>query len=799
MPEEHIPSLPLEEMTLGEPFRQDHGIVCCPAIHNETGAHFVVRTIQIPADPEQANALLYSGACADETQVREYFAEKANNIVAQTKLLEKLSEEGFCPFHSCRIIADEELPIFRVELIRPYLETPLPSASDVNWTVAGALELGINLCKSLDMCRKAGYLYVNLRPENLFMNEDGEHCITDLGFMRLDSLAYASVPAPCRSDYTPPEIENAYSCVTPTLDTYAVGTLLYSIFSGGVLPDKQAPVAPLYADYALWPILQSACNADPNERFSDPLSLMQALQAYLDQHADSAAAVIYTEPPVTETAQSVVTFLTEEENEAMLASLLAVIPDEQMPENLPQTISDTPEGADDLAKMLEMADALINHELPQPVVVPTPGDFTIVPPTVAQVSPAPEEEASPVIVPTVIQPTEPGETASTPADNEPAEDAEPKKRKRLSEVGAVITAACVVIVLGILIGAGIFFYQNFYLQTVDGITISASADRATVHISSGIDEDLLMLVCTDAYGNTQKAAISGGKAIISGLNPSTHYQLSLEISGFHKLTGVTAASFNTEGLTQIQNFSAICGQISGSAILSFSTTGQDSPWIVEYYADGEPKRQVSFTGTTVTVNGLTVGKEYTFDLIPENGISLAGQTQLKYTAQAVIVAGDLRPMPTAPGSIRVVWDPQGYIGKWQVRCYDGTDYDRTITVAEPEAIFDGIDTTKSYTVLVTAEGMSRSESISITADPITVTSVGFTEKNKSLLFVWVFSGTAPEDGWTVTYSINGETAVAVSAGNPSVELPLTKGASYTITLNANTDRTLISETYLHTV
>ena len=97
MPEEHIPSLPLEEMTLGEPIRQDHGIVCCPAIHNETGAHFVVRTIQIPADPEQANALLYSGACADETQVREYFAEKANNIVAQTKLLEKPILRLPCP------------------------------------------------------------------------------------------------------------------------------------------------------------------------------------------------------------------------------------------------------------------------------------------------------------------------------------------------------------------------------------------------------------------------------------------------------------------------------------------------------------------------------------------------------------------------------------------------------------------------------------------------------------------------------------------------------------------------------
>ena len=158
MPEENTPSPLIDLLTLGEPLRQGHGIVCCPAIHSETGAHYIVRTIQIPEDPDQAKALLYSGACADEIEVRQYYAEKAENIVSEAGLLQQLSAEGFYPFESCRLIHDDEAMVYRVELIRPYLEQPLPSAADESWTVASALQLGIKLCHSLDQCRKAGNL-----------------------------------------------------------------------------------------------------------------------------------------------------------------------------------------------------------------------------------------------------------------------------------------------------------------------------------------------------------------------------------------------------------------------------------------------------------------------------------------------------------------------------------------------------------------------------------------------------------------------------------------------------------------
>lgn len=799
MSEEQISSGSPDELILGESLRSENGILCSPAIDPLTGEQLIVKIITIPADPDQAKALLYSGACSSEEQVQEYYTEKAHNILDQADLLLKLSDSGFIPYRNVRLEDNENGPGHKITLISEYQTEHLPAPDDPCWTRRKALELGLRLCECLMNCRKQGYLYTNFRLENLFLDSNGDCCIGDLGFVPLDALSYSIIDRKHRSSYTPPEMETAYSTLDTTMDTYAVGMLLYQIYNGGILPDKHDLKPPANADYLLWPILEAACHPDAAQRFDSPLALHRAIQDYMRACTDLDQPVVYHSVAAVPAADETVRFLTEEENDTMHSGLMLMLPDEEPPVAEMDKAFEGPSGSEDVdvAEMLAQADDLIRHELPQPVVAPTPGDFSIPEPVLtgeSAVQEEPEPEPDVVILPAPEEPVQ-----DMPDEEETAEDDEPKPVIAASRKSRkpIIAAVVITVVLALILGGvfGTIYYQNTYLQNIEKLTVTAADDRAQILIQSDIEDHLLLVVCTDTYGNTIRCGVSGGVANLSGLNPNTHYRIEVQITGTHKLTGETRTSFTTTAHTQVQNFSAVCGQLSGSAVLSFSVSGQAGTWTLKYSTPGEQEREISFTGTTVTVNGLRIGKEYTFQLITGDDIILVGQTQLKYTAQAVVLAQNIRPVSCTASSLTVRWDAPDSPIRWQVRCYNGTDYDKTITVTDTIATFDGIDFRNGYTVLVTAEGMSRSESISIPADPLRVHDVVFTPEGSKLLVSWTYDGTVPAGGWLLNYSIDNGASVQLVCSDASAKLPLTAGGSYMITLSAPDGQIVISQPY----
>ena len=53
-------------------------------------------------------------------------------------------------------------------VLSPYRTTLTAYAKRNAMTHLNAVNLGIDLCAALTLCRKAGYLYQNLKPENIF-------------------------------------------------------------------------------------------------------------------------------------------------------------------------------------------------------------------------------------------------------------------------------------------------------------------------------------------------------------------------------------------------------------------------------------------------------------------------------------------------------------------------------------------------------------------------------------------------------------------------------------------------------
>lgn len=288
----------LDDFSMGEAISDHHGVRCYPAMPNNSDRKYIVKIISIPASQVQVQALLLTGAYSSEESVRDYFRQLAEGIAKETEILAKLAKmEGFLPFDGCQVVPMENGIGYDIYLLSNYGRTLARHMRKSRMTHLSAVNLGLDLCASLSVARQAGYLFVGLKPENVFICNDKEYRIGDIGFLRLDSLKYASLPDRCIGTYTAPEVIDAYSDVNSTLDVYAAGLILYQVYNGGVLPFEGRVGAdplplPEYADYEMAEIIMKACAPDPKDRWEDPISMGQALVAYMQRNSVNDTPIV---------------------------------------------------------------------------------------------------------------------------------------------------------------------------------------------------------------------------------------------------------------------------------------------------------------------------------------------------------------------------------------------------------------------------------------------------------------------------------------------------------------------------
>ena len=630
-----------------------------------------------------------------------------------------------------------------------------------------AVNLGLDLCAALAICRRAGMMYVDLKPTNIFMSEGKEYRIGDLGFVKLDALKFTSMPEKYVSPYTAPELHDAMNSLNETADTYALGMLLYQIYNDGNLPFKdKAPAevlpTPCNADYEIAEIIMKAVAPDPADRWNDPLEMGKALAAYLQRNTVNNTPISTTVEPIVvpdpEPAAEDAAQETPASEEVPAAEPVEAAPVE---EKVPAAVAATP--------------------IPAPIPLPPEPektaeeqaeeeklfDFDLEGIDLRSYDEIPQEEAQ--------------ESAEAEAKDTPKE---PKKKPKW--VGYVILA----LVLA-LIGAGLFWgYENFYLQTIDAMSVEGDMHRLVVTLDTDTDNELLRVSCTDTYGNTQSSEVTDGKAVFTDLKPGTQYHLEIQIDGFHSLKGYTSQFFTTSNITQVLSFTAVTGAEDGSVQLTFTVDGADSnEWVVTYETEGEEKRSQSFTGHSVTVRELTVGSTYTFTLEGSSELNITGNTSLEYTASSLVLASDLRILSCVNGDLTVSWEPpvDAEVTAWTVRCFSDDGDQHMVTTDQTTAVVSGVDTTKAFTVEVVTGGMTQATRASVTANPLSITHVDINEEDpQALTFTWEFEGSAPEGGWLLIYTLDGsdyqnivkcDTASAVIA-------PRIHGAHYRIEIRS---------------
>ena len=852
----------LDNFAMGDPINDRNGIRTCPAMDQQNGDKFIVKIISNPASPSQLEALLLSGAYQDKSQALAYYRELSADIIAETEILNKLAAlDGFVGFCGTQIVETDDQSGYDVYLLSPYRKTLERHWRNRTLTHLEALNLGLDLCSALSICRRTGYLYIAVKPENIYVNDDGSFKIGDIGFISLDSLKWASLPDRYRSAYTAPEIIDAYASINTTVDVYAVGLILYQAFNGGQLPDPAVTEipAPEFADYEMAEIILKACAGDPANRWEDPVQMGQALVSYMQRNGahDTPIVPVPSEEPCDDATEDTV----ETPTETTLTDESVPCRNEQAPEESvpqqeapfdksPQTDTEVTEATEtsaaevqdaeasqqpqvydedelcnltflsdsdetqiteldadtegtyaqisvEVSDMLSQADELIAHETPDPVIPPEPIDVPIPAPIEIVEEEVPEERTEDTVILSSETPadTEPDTTdaeQTEPEETEPADpfiddddellDYDTRPRSHwLRNTLLILLGLCI-------IAGGFLFYKFYYLQNIDSLSLHGEDYSLTVRVKTNADEDLLNVICYDTYGNQLQSPVVNGTAVFEELAPDCAYTVKVTIDGFHSLTGQIASSYSTPKQTNIAQFSAVTGPENGSVIISFTVDGPEPEnWILRYGATDEQPQEMTLTEHSYSMTGLTVGKEYAFELAAGNSRKITGVTKITHVASDLISAERPYISSCVDGKLTVNWtvaqDVQ--VESWTVHCFNEKGYDKTVTVDQLTATFDGIVTNDPYTVEITAKGMSVGQRVYVPENAVTISNLNVSKTDStSLTLSWTNGSNTPENGWILQYSIDGSPVKEVTSSNADsvVVTPYIPDSNYSFTL-----------------
>ena len=172
-----------------------------------------------------------------------------------------------------------------------------------SFTCEETIRLGISVCKALIRCRDFGYVYPNLKPENILFDRKGICKLGDFGSFSSLEPAKSSVAFKRTEYYMAPEFMRTGK-INCTCDTYALGLVLYMLVNRGRLPFtepypqdvtvnglnksrenrlKGLPLpSPATGTEELFKVIEKACSYKVEDRYLSPKQMLSDLKAVLE-------------------------------------------------------------------------------------------------------------------------------------------------------------------------------------------------------------------------------------------------------------------------------------------------------------------------------------------------------------------------------------------------------------------------------------------------------------------------------------------------------------------------------------
>lgn len=275
-----------------------------------------LKVISIPQSEDEIDYLRSEGF--DDKNITTQFNGHVNDIIKEYKMMQGLKN---CP----NIVHCDDYMVVKYNdglgwdiFLKMELLTPLMKTLNQVSTERQIIKLGQDLCQALITCQKKSILHRDIKPQNIFVDEDGNFKLGDFGIARTAAKTTRATVGIGTYSFMAPEVLNNQS-YGPTVDIYSLGLVLYWLLNkhrGPFLPlppenytptmDEEArqrrfsgdPLpAPVNGSPELKKIIQKACAFDPRDRYTNALEMKRDLDAISGRAEQDATVITHNSIP----------------------------------------------------------------------------------------------------------------------------------------------------------------------------------------------------------------------------------------------------------------------------------------------------------------------------------------------------------------------------------------------------------------------------------------------------------------------------------------------------------------------
>ena len=265
-----------------------------------------LKHMRVPQTQSEVKSVMADGMSKEDAE--KYFEAFVEDIVKEFVIMSKLKGNSHVvSYEDHKIIKSKdkiEWDIFvRMELLTGLIDY----ISNNNIRKKDIIQLGIDICKALEACKKYNIIHRDIKPENIFVTQTGQFKLGDFGIARQIEKTVSGLSKKGTFTYIAPEVYKG-EAYGSTVDIYSLGIVMYRILNNNrvpFMPDYPAPIThndresalirrlsgeefknPANADGKLAEIVLKACKYNPKERYESAAAMRKALEKILNSEEE---------------------------------------------------------------------------------------------------------------------------------------------------------------------------------------------------------------------------------------------------------------------------------------------------------------------------------------------------------------------------------------------------------------------------------------------------------------------------------------------------------------------------------